>query len=950
MKKLILPTTLFSALFFLLWFEFLQVVDAKAEHVNSIGIKMYPVPRGKFMMGSDLSELDHWDERPVREVTIGSDFMISESEVTVEQYKQFDPDYDLDGHFGGYAGGISWYDAVEFCKWLSKKEGKNYRLPTEAEWEFACRAGTTTLYASGDNAPKDGWANAWGIKNMHTGVREWCYDWYGDYPEHSQTDPVGPARGMARVVRGGCLDNEGDYHGRKIFDASSNRSSIAPTFGVIKKDSALKKSDSEKESGQLVFEKGLFGVWFGDPDFTRSQGTVLLDNLNDSSLTGKYKGNGWSAKYQGFLKAPCSGEVTFKMEVSTGGILEIEGRKVIDRWTSKAPDTGTFKMVKDKMYPVQISYHRDGEDSFLKLSWSWADKELAFVSKDAIFHSLDDAEAAKSKYQDRQIVMGNHWIGFRVVQAPQPSTKPTTYQNSFVRQGVSGNSGLVKHAPDSDKPYFRKRYMLPLPFGELRSNQEIYNAGFHPSFRPHNHSPAVEVCPNGDVLMITYSSGPREYEPEVTLVATRLRFGADQWDMPERSISFATGNNHAPMLWTDNDMLHFFWGSPRMGGAFPFQWMSSSNSGATWDAVKFPKFTNDVGPHSPQPINTAFRNAEGTMFVASDAVGPKSVLWASKDNGQTWYDTQGRSGGRHTTYALLSDGKTILGMGGKSSNIDGYMPKSISADGGKTWKVTKTPIPALGGNQRPSLLRLKSGRLFFAGDSQDIQGKKPAGVKHDGAYVALSDDDGKTWIVKELSVAQRHRFKNALGGNTTLGYSTARQAPNGMIHLITSLNIPCLHFEFNEAWILSGEDYNSASDKELMTSSATSIKNVKKYVEKYPNGNVKVKYKGGIANDGRFLLHGPQTWYYQNGALQRNAEYKLGRKVGQETYLCTTGQIIWQWDHLDNGTSRWTQYWSNGKMKARSHWRNYKCNGTAERWDIDGKPLTSVEFVNGSMQ
>ena len=785
---------LFLALFFSLWFECLQAVYAQADHVNSIGMKMCPVPQGKFMMGSDLSELNHWDERPVREVSIGSDFLISETEVTVEQYKQFDPDYDLDGHFGGYAGGISWYDAVEFCKWLSKKEGKNYRLPTEAEWEFACRAGTTTLYASGDKAPKSGWANTWGIKNMHTGVREWCYDWYGDYPEHSQIDPVGPAGGMLRVVRGGCLDNDGDYHGRKIFDASSNRSSIAPAFGVIKKDSA------------------------------------------------------------------------------------------------------------------------------------------------------------KSKYQDQQVVIGNHWIGFRVVQAPQPSTKPTSCKNSFVSQNVSVNSGLVKHAPDSDKPYFRKRYMLPLPFGELRSNQEIYNAGFHPSFRPHNHSPALEVCQNGDVLMITYSSGPLEYEPEVTLVATRLRFGADQWDMPERSVSFATGNNHAPLLWTDNDMLHFFWGTPRMRGAFPFQWMSSSNSGATWDAVKFPKFTYNIGPHSPQPINTAFRNAEGTMFVASDAEGPTSVLWASKDNGLTWYDTKGRSGGRHTTYALLSDGKTILGMGGKSSNIDGYMPKSISFDGGKTWKVTKTPFPALGGNQRPSLLRLKSGRLFFASDSQDIQGKKPAGVKHNGAFVALSDDDGKTWIVKELSGAQRHRFKNALGNNTTLGYSTARQAPNGMIHLITSLNIPCLHFEFNEAWILSGEDDNSTSDKKLMTSSATSIKNVKKYVEKYPNGNIKLKYKGGIANDGRFLLHGSQTWYYQDGALQQKAEYKLGRKVGQETYLSNTGQIIWQWDHLDNGTSKWTQYWSNGKMKARSHWHNFKCNGTAERWDMDGKPLTSVEYVDGSIK
>jgi len=123
-----------------------------------------------------------------------------------------------------------------------------------------------------------------------------------------------------------------------------------------------------------------------------------------------------------------------------------------------------------------------------------------------------------------------------------------------------------------------------------------------------------------------------------------------------------------------------------------------------------------VGPHSKQPINTAFRDKDGVMYVANDAAGGTSVLWASHDNGKTWYDTQGRSAGRHTTYVLLKDG-SILGMGGKNTDIDGFMPKAISRDGGKTWKKDKTQFCALGSNQRPSILRLQSGRLFFAGIS-----------------------------------------------------------------------------------------------------------------------------------------------------------------------------------------------------------------------------------------
>ena len=188
-------------------------------------------------------------------MTISRPFFMGVTEVTNAQYEQFDPRHkQLRGKLGFSQEDdeavvfVSWEQAAAFCKWLSEKEGKPYRLPTEAEWEYACRAGTTTPYHTGETLPEPyqknvamSWfpgrrsdkdvvplhvartpANPWGLHDMHGNVEEWCLDWYGPYAADAQTDPVGRADGDFRVTRGGS-------HSTTLeFLRSANRSGTLP--------------------------------------------------------------------------------------------------------------------------------------------------------------------------------------------------------------------------------------------------------------------------------------------------------------------------------------------------------------------------------------------------------------------------------------------------------------------------------------------------------------------------------------------------------------------------------------------------------------------------------------------------------------------------------------------------------------------------------------------------
>ncbi|MEN9637459.1 MAG: hypothetical protein RL077_5863 [Verrucomicrobiota bacterium] len=249
---------------------------------NSVGMRLVPLAPGEFTMGQDArqasfrspwsAEKDRgadWDEAPAHRVRLARAFHMAANEVTNAQFEQFEPAHRARHTKSSAADddavvNVSWHEAVRFCAWLSQKEGRSYRLPTEAEWEYACRAGSTTLFAYGDELPAayqalvpsqihayqiffreasavpsyyrvlesappfrvaQRAANTWGLFDLHGNVEEWCHDWYAPYAAGEQRDPSGPASGDFRVTRGGAVSQ----FARQL--RSANRSSMIPTTG-----------------------------------------------------------------------------------------------------------------------------------------------------------------------------------------------------------------------------------------------------------------------------------------------------------------------------------------------------------------------------------------------------------------------------------------------------------------------------------------------------------------------------------------------------------------------------------------------------------------------------------------------------------------------------------------------------------------------------------------------
>ena len=718
------------------------------------------IPAGTFKMGADAGVLpdattkgfgvmssrpEHgdYDELPAHTVHISKAFNLSVYEVTPQEFQQFDSKYAAGEATPSYAAGVSYAQAVAYCAWLTKKTGKPWRLPTEAEWEYAARAGGKQVFGASATMPKVGDANAFGVRNLGVGRPEWVSDWYAPYQPNEQVDPVGAASGYTRVVRGGGMD------------------------------------------------------W-------RHTATKTTPDLN-------------------------------------------------------VPATAPF------------------------------------FARAANRASMAPAYASPT---------GN--IGFRVVQAAALTTKPTPPQTYFFETAVKQQPLTAKPTgPSLDKPWYHTHEMFPNLQGKDMPGVG-WKLGLASGLGINYHNSAIQMMPNGDMMAAYYNTPDQEDDPDQTVLTMRRRAGAEDWDMPEAFPVFSDAALAAPVIWHDTkfpNKVWMFFGFPRLIGAGPFAYMTSMDNGVTWSQVTFPYFPNKIGRYVSQPINSIVRAADGTIYIPTDSTGKDadgngsvSVVWATKDEGKTWFDTGGRTAGRHTTIVIAKNGD-LLGFGGKNSNIEGKMPLARSTDGGKTWHKSKLPFDQLLSGERPSVIRLASGRLFFV---SDYNPKPEKHIHKDGAYVALSDDDGANWTMKRLPADV-----------LTVGYTTSTQSPDDIIHVVTSKNKPDYEIELNEAWVMdkdaSGGDTANVAVGDIITHDGFTHSTQTSSAIQVP--------------DGRYLLDGPQLFSFPNGKPMWQVTYAVGRKIGEEKYLRSNGTPFWTKHYGTDGTWTWDNFDETGKRIATSHWK-----------------------------
>lgn len=645
---------------------------------NTLGMAFCPIPEGEYLRGEGGTEPD---ERPAHRVVLTRPFAMQETPVTNSQYEQFDKaharlrgkDYTSAGDDDACTH-VSYGEAVAFADWLSQREGKPYRLPTEAEWEYACRAGTHTLFSCGDELPafeftqEDFFSeavvdlrtginapNAFGLHDMHGLVEEWCLDWYAPYPDETVYDPYGPKEGLYRVTRGGSVNTPAEYL------RSANRMA------------------------------------------------ALADTRN--AITG------------------------FRLVCSDATLNPIETKPRVRRWQK------------------DVSQQR-----------------AAWTTKDA--------------------------------------------------------------------PVFRK----PLVFVRPPENDK------EGPFYPHNHVPTLAVLDNGDLLAAWFSA-KAECGRELTVLAARLRRGSEVWDTADEFYKIADRNMSSTALlhYPDGRLFHF--NGVAMSGT-EFKLVSvfrvSEDNGVTWSREK------PLNPHysTNKPICAPIVDADGRILVPADMYdltggkkGQGTVLFRS--NGaldafeeQTCYERdaenflqdQGTAGwiaGVHGAVVQRKNG-SLLALGRSESRcgrqlLRDKMPMSLSYDMGKSWFYRPSPFPPIGYCQRCCLLRLNEGPIVLYSftdpqyalvqghvEGMDLRDAKGNVLHGYGLYAALSFDEGETWPVQRLITTSETPVEYDPGASRAAftmdrvhaqpeGYLQAVQAPDGVIHLISSR----LHYRMNLPWLMS---------------------------------------------------------------------------------------------------------------------------------------------------
>lgn len=670
-------------------------VAASADSfVNSVGMTMQEVPAGEFVMGyssplplpNELTDngmpnrlFGDSNEGPWIPYSIAAGMFASSTEVTNSQLEAAFPEHRALRCKLGFSCGdneaavfVSYAYAVKYAEWLSAKEGRLYRLPFEAEWEYMARGGTTTYFWTGSTLPashqnnqNQSWypgrdtpasvvvnltvarasPNPFGLHDVHGNVEEWCADWFAPYPSITGEPTPDPQPRRFRTTRGGS-------HSTELY----------------------------------------------------------------------------------FLRS-----------AARAGAL--------------AEDT------------------------------SW-------------------------------------YIGFRLVMAPSnaslatPGFQPAGPVPRRAKEVSSVLASSVTASGDSANPAPQvpsSGFWTPLQYVLTLFNEKL-------PFLHHNHDPALAVCGNGDVIA-TWFSTITEPGKESGIVRSRLPVGATAWERPQLHVSTPGRMDNAPNMWLASGQggaqgrlfhVHGMSAAATWGNNALVQ-MTSDDCGETWTG---PRIIGAEHGLRHQPVNTMVVLQDGRWVLPCDntTVGSGgTALHLSSDSGQTWASGNKSNGqyilGIHGTLLQLKNGSLLAY--GRGNDINGNMAMSVSGDFGNTWTYSASPFPGIVGGQRAIVQRLSDDGILFCGFANDPMpvnttcASATAGAATrmvTGLFCAVSDDEGATWpfrrlvsddgpgrVLEQLDGSLFVMAKTTAEGN---GYTTARQGPDGTIHLISSRN----HYRFTAAW------------------------------------------------------------------------------------------------------------------------------------------------------
>lgn len=409
-------------------------------------------------------------------------------------------------------------------------------------------------------------------------------------------------------------------------------------------------------------------------------------------------------------------------------------------------------------------------------------------------------------------------IGFRVVVAPEPEASPLP---------VPPTPRWAQAVDQRRAPVARNATVEPV-FLEPRTYTRVPADANGPLYITHNHCPSLTLCPNGDLLAVWFTTIV-ERGREMVIAGSRLRRGAKVWDEPDVFFHVADRNLTGSALWWDGEQTLYHANGVGVGDDYrnlAIALRTSTDNGVSWTA---PRLIRPEHQSQHQVIDTLFRASDGTLALACDAThegAGGTVVYLSRDEGRTW--TAAGAQAPRPTFAAGTTGAWIAGIHGgivelrngqwlalgRGNEMEGQMPMSLSRDGGRTWEYRASGFEPIGSAQRLELLRLREGPILLLSFAKSLVQRDARGEAFEGRgmFAALSFDEGKTWPVRKLitpgeprrvldapcnrrwgeefSVLDRDRAE-------TRGYLTGVQAPDGMIHVLSSGT----HYAFNLAWI-----------------------------------------------------------------------------------------------------------------------------------------------------